>query len=276
MFDRFSLRARGAGFSCSSAADVSTIVSPSSFFFRGAFFFAGLGVSTIASANSFSTTVSVSVSGSGSDSDSVPVPVSDSVSVVRDDDGCVVLVLTHLRKRGDSLLLALLAFEIARGLPCLRDAARAARRSRCASRAEPSDPVHERDERKRGAADQKKTDAREADEKRSDGREERARDLAEELAHRARRDVTFERGPPCPSDLHERRRDDRHEQIARDARWRHERIAMTHERNSEQRELERNRPRDDADEINQRARARLTDRPDPIRSGADTTPATAR
>src|SRR6185437_13162371 len=112
----------------------------------------------------------------------------------------------------DSLALALLAIEIARLLPRVSHGLRAARGAARAAHRRATEPVHQPDEGERRATDQEQTDAGEADEKRSDRRKQRTRDLAEQFTDRARREVSLKRRRPRPTDLHERRSEDRHQQ----------------------------------------------------------------
>ncbi len=113
---------------------------------------------------------------------------------------------------------------------------------------EARDESRERDERKSSPADEDQPEASESHEERAGGREEGASELAEELAHGARRRVGSEGRPTRTSYLNEGSRYDEKEQIAGDAPRRGRALFAADERDAEDEELERQRPRHDADQ----------------------------
>ena len=90
-------------------------------------------------------------------------------------------------------------------------------------------------------------------------------ELAEELTDDAARGVRPERGLPRAPHLDERCRDDGDEQIARDASGRGGALLAAKERDPEEDQLERQRPRHDSDQRHEAARANLADGSNPVR-----------
>ena len=84
--------------------------------------------------------------------------------------------------------------------------------------------------------------------------------LAEKLTDQAARVHRFECRRARRHHLHERGRDKRHQEIAREPRWSDEAVLAANERNAEQQKLQRQRPRDDADRLHERAGDRGSDR----------------